>query len=257
MKLPRVIGLLLVALLPAGAGAQSPAGLSLEQRLERLERVLDNQSLSDILLQLQRLQQEVRQLRGELEVQGHALEARSGRQRDPYPDLGPPPAGETAPISEEPMEVPAEPAEPPGVTGAVLAPAVAEADPSQEQAQYQKALGLLTERHYEESVAAFRAFLASYPTGRYADLAQYWLAEAHYVIREFEPALREYSKLLSSYPQSLKVPGAMLKLGYIHYELRQWRQARDQLRQLDEQYPRSTEARLAQRRLEQMRREGH
>ena len=62
--------------------------------------------------------------------------------------------------------------------------------------------------------------------------------------------------MLEAYPQSPKVPSAMLKLGYIDYELRQWRQARDQLAQLAEQYPDSTEASLAKRRLEQMRKEG-
>lgn len=260
MKLPRVIGLLLVALLPAAAEAQTYGGLSLEQRVERLERVLDNQSLSDILLQLQRLQQEVRQLRGELELQGHALEAQQQRQRPLYPDGDAGPVEEqerTEPVSEEPWEAPPAPTESAEVAEAVAAPPSSAADPTQEEAQYQQAFGLLAERRYEEAVTAFQLFLANYPAGRYADLAQYWLAETHYVTREFEAARQGFAEVLDSYPQSAKAPGAMLKLGYIHYELQQWRQARNQLRQLEEQYPRSTEARLAERRLEQMRREGH
>ena len=40
------------------------ATLTVEQRVQRLERILRNQSLSDIILQLQQLQQEVQQLRG-------------------------------------------------------------------------------------------------------------------------------------------------------------------------------------------------
>jgi tol-pal system protein YbgF len=253
-----VIGLLLVALLPAGAGAQTSGGLSLEQRVERLERVLDNQSLSDILLQLQRLQQEVRQLRGELELQGHALEAQQQRQRPLYPngDAGPT-EGPSEPVSEEPWETPPAPTETPEVVEAVVAPPSSAADPTQEETQYQQAFGLLAERRYEEAVTAFQRFLATYPAGRYADLAQYWLAETHYVTREFEAAREGFTEVLDSYPQSAKAPSAMLKLGYIDYELQQWRQARNQLRQLEEQYPRSTEARLAERRLEQMRREGH
>jgi len=257
MRQPKVIGLLLVMLVPAGVGAQAPAGLSLEQRVERLERMLENQNLSGILLQLQRLQQEVRQLRGELEVQAHAMEAQRRRPPGLSPDLEVPPVPEeAAPIFEERWEPRPAATEQPGVTETAVAPPLTAADPTQEETRYQEAFALLAERQYEESVAAFRAFLASYPDGRYADFAQYWLGEAHYVTRQFETARQEFTNLLASYPQSSKVPSAMLKLGYIDYELRQWRQARDQLRQLEEQYPTSTEARLAKRRLEQMRREG-
>jgi len=247
-----VIGLALAALPVADAAAWSPAGLSLEQRVERLERIAENQSLSDILLQLQRLQQEVLQLRGELELQGHALELLQPK-RDLYPDIdtGSGAEGEQAmPASGELLEMPAERSEP------VVPTAPTEGDPAQEEAAYEKAVDLLAERRYEESVEALRDFLARYPAGGYADLAQYWLGEAHYVMREFETARQEFVRLLEAYPQSPKVPGAMLKLGYIHYELRQWRQARESLRQLQEQYPHSTEARLAQRRLDQMGREG-
>lgn len=262
MKRPSVIGLWLVALLPAGAGAQAPAGLPLEVRVQRLERMLENQNLSDILLQLQRLQQEVRQLRGELEVQAHTLEVLQRGQRGLSPDLAVPSVPqEGEPAIEPRWEVPPEEAEPSEITEAVVAPPRTTAEPAQgewaqEEAEYQEAFALLAERKYDESVAAFRGFLARYPDSRYADFAQYWLGEAHYVIREFEPARQEFTKVLEAYPQSPKVPSAMLKLGYIDYELRQWRQARDQLAQLAEQYPDSTEASLAKRRLEQMRKEG-
>ena len=71
-------------LLPGLAPAAEPG---LEQRLERLERILKNQSLSDVILQLQQLQQEVQQLRGELELQKYTLDAQNKRQRELYLDV--------------------------------------------------------------------------------------------------------------------------------------------------------------------------
>jgi TolA-binding protein len=92
MKIP--YNLLLLAGL--GCGLLAPAGAplvaaeptpTLEQRLERLERILRNQSLADIIVQLQQLQQEVQQLRGDVELQSHTLDALNKRQRDLYLDI--------------------------------------------------------------------------------------------------------------------------------------------------------------------------
>lgn len=71
------------------SAAEKPrsGALTMEQRLERLERILRNQSLSDIILQLQQLQQEVQQLRGEVELQNHTMDALNKRQRDLYLDI--------------------------------------------------------------------------------------------------------------------------------------------------------------------------
>ncbi len=236
-----------VVALPASAG-------ELERRVERLERTLENQNLADVILQMQRLQQEVQELRGQLEVQTHRLEAQTKRQRDLYLDLdqrlnqlG---GGATPPAEEIPLPPTANveaqtPVEPP--------PA---GDPAQEEADYQQAFELLKERRYPEAIAAFEALRQRYPGGRYVDNAQYWLAEAHYVTRDFERAQAEFDALLAQYPDSAKVPGALLKLGYIHYEQQQWGQARQLLERLRRDYPGSTEARLAAARLDKMRQEG-
>jgi tol-pal system protein YbgF len=51
---------------------------ALSVRLERLERMLNEQSLSDLVLQIQRLQQEVQELRGQVEVQQYRLQQLGG-----------------------------------------------------------------------------------------------------------------------------------------------------------------------------------
>jgi TolA-binding protein len=63
--------------------------------------------------------------------------------------------------------------------------------------------------------------------------------------------------VLDKYPSSNKVPDAMLKLGYTFYELKQFPQAKQVLTDLREKFPDETAARLAAKRLDRIRKEGH
>ncbi|QYZ67691.1 MAG: hypothetical protein OI74_00700 [Gammaproteobacteria bacterium (ex Lamellibrachia satsuma)] len=246
---------------------------SLEQRLERLERILRNQSLADIILQLQQLQQEVQQLRGEVELQKHSMDAMSRRQRDLYLDIdqrlsrmnrsttvpsGPAPvvdltgsgaaaAKQSVPTAEKTS----------GAKPTVAVTPTVSIDSKKESAAYQKTFNLLKQGRYKESIVAFRSFLKKFAGGSYEDNAQYWLGEASYVSRDFDTALSEFTKVIEHYPDSAKVPGAMLKSGYIHYEKRAWTTARDLFERLKKEFPDTTEAHLAANRLDRMFKEGH
>jgi len=248
-------------------------GPSVEERLDRLERILQNQSLSDILLQVQRLQEEVQRLRGTLEMQEHTLEALGRNQREPYrttdartedrPAPSPPEVltPQRRPVEERGSSEPLLPATavqvptdtPPLVT---TTPPVAPGDPARELTDYQQAFDLLKRGNYNDAIAAFRSFLAAYPNGGYSDNAQYWLGEASYVNRDFDTAMREFNRVLERYPASNKVAGAMLKLGFIQHEKGQTGKAREILERLIQKFPGTTEARLAQQRLELLRRDG-
>ena len=67
------------------AEVNRPVVLSLEDRLQLMERRM--QALTDILMRLDRIQQEMQQLRGDVEMQGHAVESLKKRQRDLYGDI--------------------------------------------------------------------------------------------------------------------------------------------------------------------------
>ncbi|MGH8554121.1 MAG: tol-pal system protein YbgF [Gammaproteobacteria bacterium] len=60
---------------------------SVEARLGRLERLLTNRGMLDLLDQVERLHQEVKRLRGEMEVQAHRLEKFGERDERLYSDL--------------------------------------------------------------------------------------------------------------------------------------------------------------------------
>lgn len=268
---PLRVGVLLAVAVYSATAFAAREG-SLEYRVERLETLMQSQGLIDLLTQVQQLQREVRQLRGEVETQGYQLQEMQQRQRDLYLDIerrlqGGQPAGAMPPLlpTDPTSQLPTETAAPdtPLDRSADAPPPPVAARPQQqanvaspdEQAAYEQALNVLRDGRYTDAAQAYREFLARYPHGRYADNAQYWLAETHYVTRQFQAGLEEFGKLVSLYPNSLKVPDALLKMGYIHYEMGDWKAARQQLETLVQEYPDSTAARLAGERLQRLSRE--
>lgn len=269
--------------------SQSPPlvnrGLSLEARVTRLESLLDNQTLVDMMVRLEDLQKDVQQLRGSVEVQTHDLEGIKQRQRDLYLDIDrrlrqlevaagkgsadvstgaapgsrsnmPPTAGgASAPIAAM-TSAPAPGGQSEG-NAALTDETEQNVDSLAEQSAYQSAFNILKEGRYEEAINAFGKFLSRYPHGQFSGNAQYWLGEANYVTRQFPAAVEEFNKVLVSYPESNKVPDAMLKLGFSYYELNDWEHANSVLNKLVENFPSSTAAQLAQNRLHRMKVEGH
>lgn len=249
------------------------ADSDLENRLGKLERLLDNQGLVELMTKMESMQKELQQLQGQLEEQGNLLEGLQQRQRDAYLDTDrrlsqleritttPAPAAvsattqapgeaevktpEIAPAAEPAVETPATvPAAPP--------PPVTEA----EKIAYQKAISALKEGRYADSILDFQALLKSSPNGAYADNAQYWLGEAYYVTRDYNKAQEQFNKIFAN-PASRKRPDAMLKLGYTYFEQQQWGQARKQFEGVISSFPKSPAAKLAQKKLQELDKAGH
>jgi tol-pal system protein YbgF len=254
---------------------------TLSDEMSRMSRLVDNRAMLEMIQQVDQISTDVNQLRGDIEVQGNEigeikksqrvlyqdidrrlrdLESRSLSQAPvpqvPLPSAGAPaqPAGEpAAAASQTPSLAPAV-----GVSAAASAPAVS---PAPEQAgesnAYQAAFDTLKEGRYKEAKAKLKAFLDKYPNSSFAGNAQYWLGEAHYVTRDFEQGIVEFEKVLKVFPTSNKVPDAMLKLGYTYYELKQFPKAKAILEDLRTRFPDETAARLATKRLDRIRKEGH
>ncbi len=257
-------GVLLAATaLPLVASAQDAgAGKSLEQRVERLERVFDSRVLMQMQQRIDGLEAEVADLRGQLEEQNHALENLKRRQRELYLDTDrrlqalevagsqPAPAsGEGAGASGGAGEPGGEQAD---AGGDGAANRVEDRSPAEARADYDHAFGLLKEGRYAEAIEAFEAFLARHGQSEYADNAQYWKGEAFYVRRDFQSAIEQFQRVLDNYPASSKVPDALLKMGYAQDELGNTGKARALLRRVIEKAPESSAARLAQRRLDKI-----
>jgi tol-pal system protein YbgF len=253
-----------VSPIPAPA---TQSALSLDNRVTKLERLMENQALVDMLMRLDSVQNDTQELRGEMENLLHAIEEAKQRQRDLYLDIdrrlrqaevAATAAASSAPLPSSPtlaptagMPVPT--AMPPSAVQPAMAVPI---DPAQERQAYQKAFDELKSGQYDKAIVEFQNFLALYPAGDFTDNAQYWLGEANYVTRRFEMAEKEFQKVLQQHPDSTKASDAMLKLGYTYYELGQWDLARETLTEVVSRFPNMTVSRLAGNRLQKMRLEG-
>lgn len=85
----KTLNLMLAIVLSAVASplVAQTAGATIESRLAKLERTLNNRGLLDLLQTVERLQSEVQRLRGQIEEQNYALDQLRKTQRDTYVDL--------------------------------------------------------------------------------------------------------------------------------------------------------------------------
>lgn len=205
---------------------------------------------------LEQLQNDVQQMRGQLEEQSHLINSLKQRQRDLYLDTDRRIQQLETPVikpnsqSVSTVKPPASGAETPKTainTGTLDSGKVA----------YDKAFAGLRAGKYQQAINDFSAFVKNYPASVYLANAYYWLAEASYVNRDFTRALDEFNKVLSQFPQHAKAKDALLKIGFIQYENKQWKQARQSLQQVTDKYPGTTVASLAAKRLERMQQEKH
>ncbi len=201
---------------------------------------------------------------GETAVEPAVAPAAPAREPAPAPvgEVARPRAGvesKVPPLTSVATPEPAVPEETQPTPVTPPAPPVAEQapPPSQgEQEAYIKAVEPLKQRRFEEASVALTDFLARYPQSGNADKAHFWLAETHYVNRNISAALAEFQGVLKDYPKSSKVPGALLKIGYIQDDAKDPKAARVTLEEVVRRFPQSGEARLAQTRLDQMRKDG-
>lgn len=255
---------------------------TLDTRLQRVERLVNGKGLVDIMVRVESIQSELQRLVGEIEVQKHSLEGIKKRQRDLYLDIdrrllqverragtstgsrSSISSGFTAPATTQKPEVITTPiAQKQTSTVNTTAAAKSEVskpdmamktnDAKSEQIAYQNAFDLMRSLRYDKATLAFRQFLNDYPDGRYAHIAQYWVAETSYQTRKFDVAVQDYEDLINKYPNSPKRADALLKIGYSQFELKAFDKSKTVLEQLTQTYPGTTEAGQAQNLLQKIR----
>lgn len=240
---------------------------SVEDRLNRIERLVNSKGLVDVMVRVENLQSELQNLVGEIELQKYTLDEIKNRQRDLYLDIdrrilqiergsGSNKASVSTSVSTQTSVTESSAAETPKVmskTAVVSSPPRATKKKEGEQVAYQKAFDLLRALRYAKATKAFRQFLNDYPDGRYAHIAQYWLAETSYHTRKFAVAVEDYQALINQYPKSPKRADALLKIGYSQFELKSFSEAKNVLNKLIQSYPGTTEAGQADNLLQKIR----
>lgn len=264
---PLSLSLLLISFSPL---LVAESDLSIEQRLGRLENLLQNQILVEQTQRMEQIQQELTAIRELVESQEHQLGLIKQRQRSLYQDMdrrlndleikgGGQSSSSSSARTPAASAGPASSVPPPGVvsTGAAAAVAAPASGGKNGKSAYTQAFNTLKEGKYQQAIMAFNNFQQSYPESVYGANAQYWLGEAYSVTRDYKTALTEFQKVVNQYPQSNKVEGAMLKIGYTYYEMADWASAKSALEAVTVKFPGTTVTRKAKERLQRMKREGH
>lgn len=122
----------------------------------------------------------------------------------------------------------------------------------QDSTAYQIAINFLNKNQYDKSLAAFQNYLNNYPNGNYVANAHYWLGEIYLEQNNRKKAVLEFQIIKNKFPQSEKVLDAQLKLAMIHAENGQVIRAKQELMEIKKQHPNSTVAQLASICLQQL-----
>lgn len=227
------------------------SALTVSQRLGRLQQQVNNLTNMNLPQQIAELQQQLAQLRGQLQVQSHDLKLLNDQQRSFYQDLdqrinqlknlssG---SSNTSGNSKSGT------AKSTTSTGSPASNNINMKDSS----AYQAAFILLTKKQYDKSQAAFQGYLNDYPNGKYVSNAHYWLGEIFLAQKNNKQAEKQFHTVITSFKNSPKVPDAKLKLAIIHAGEGKIKQARQELMRLKKQHPGSTAAQLASIRLQQL-----
>ena len=224
----------------------------LEARVDRLDQLFKNQSLEGLSQRIDTLQEQVKQLQGEVEVLEHDGDLSKKQQRDLYQDLDKRLQKlETSLTAPQAAPAPATLEAPPATTAA------ATPGGGVDDAVYQKDFNLLKQGRFSEAIKGFKSFQKQYPDSTLQPNAVFWTGEAYYQTGDFQTALATFKKLVKEYPKSNKVADASLKVGYCQYELQQWSAAKQTLSKVVQDFPNSSAAGLAQQRLQRIQDEGH
>lgn len=237
-------------------------------RMAKLDEALKSQPAQPVIElanQMELLREELKSLRGQVEVVNNSIEGTAKRQRDMYVDLdtrlrrieqastapAAPAAGTPAAPGSGPAPAGATPAAP--AAGAPVAPASgaaasgsASADETRayEAAQSQRRIG-----NYQGAIAAFQTFIAKHPRSALAPRAQYWIGDSYFNLRDYKNAIASQQKLLASYGDSSSAPDALLNIASSQLEQGDAAAARKTMDNLVSRYPSSEAAEKAKRRL--------
>lgn len=209
---------------------------------------------AELLAQIEALQQEVMQLRGQVEEQAHQLETLRQQSLDRYVDLdqrlsqlqgvapGAAASATTKPV--DPAVAPAPVAQTPvasSANGAAAAPVsqgTSGSSKPDEQDAYREAYAKVKAQQFNAAIQAFNAFLADYPDSSLVPNAYYWLGELHLVEspQNLAGAEQAFNTLLKNYPLHNKAPDALYKLGRVEFLKGNKARARELLQQVIDDY---------------------
>lgn len=169
---------------------------------------------TEMFLELQRLQREVMDLRGQLEEQAYQIKKLTKQRKDDYVNLD----ERISALSGRKTEARSRSDRLTADSSASEATAnLPTGDPAAEAKVYKAAYALVKNQQFDEALSAFDDFILLYPSGEYAPNAHYWLGELYLYKSDLPQAIKEFNVIVDDYPQHRKAPDAMFKLAKAHH----------------------------------------
>ncbi|QSR44796.1 tol-pal system protein YbgF [Aeromonas dhakensis] len=226
-------------------GAIVPTG-SLEDRVALLERTLNARLRlqADLQQQVDALQGEVSELRGQLEQQTYQMEQSQERQRQLYQELD-------KVANSQPAATPAAPA---AAAASATPAATANYSTNQNENQaYDAAVNMvLKEKNYDKAIPAFEGFIKQFPSSSYVPNAHYWLGQLLFNKGDRTGAATQFTTVATKFSKSPKRADALLKLGMLAQLDGKKAEAKNFYEQVIKGYPNTSPAQLAKQSLSKL-----
>ncbi|ROO25860.1 hypothetical protein SAOR_11820 [Salinisphaera orenii MK-B5] len=259
------------------AGLNARPAVAAPSDMDQPVRVAQNSSggpnVFSLLQDIQRLQEQVRDLRGQIDTLQYKLRQSEQGQRDLYQNLdkrlsaledggaarGNDASDEFQPIGESDAGAGSDSGGSYGSSGGGYGStgqddtgrsASSGSDSGAAEQAYTAAFDELKNGKYDAAISGFEDFLDAHPESRYSDNAWYWLGEANYVKRNYDAALEAFRTVVNRFKASDKVAGSLYKIGVIQDEQGEADNARGTLQRVIDQYPDDNAAELARKRLD-------
>ena len=118
-------------------------------------------------------------------------------------------------------------------------------DPEAAKSAYKAAYALIRKRQFDASIVALLAFVKNFPQSDLVGNAYYWLGEVYMVQGDASLAVVSFEYVISKFPQHRKIPDALYKAGVAYQNTGNVDKANQLLQRVLAEYPESSAARLA------------
>ena len=224
------------------------ASTALDRRVVAIEAIVQGGGLTEMQNQIESLKQEVANLKGDLEVAQHNLDATQTRQKDLYVDTDTRLRKIEGGGSNTTLTVPSTSNN--ASSGATSAIAPTELVSEEKDAKaFADANALSQSAKHKEAFAAFDAFLREHPTSKLAAGALYGMGYSQFALKNYKSSIATQQKVIDMHPGSAKVPDAMYNMANGQIQLGQVGSAKKTLRDLVAKYPEAAVTPSAQKRL--------
>ncbi len=202
---------------------------------------------ASLMNQIQGLQQDIQELRGQLETQTHELKKLQDQQLAFYKDLD-------DRLNQSPTHVATSkkidvPVTPEPINSANTTATTRQTHSSDEQLSYLAAFELIKKHQYDEALTNMKTFTTQYPQSIFSANAHYWMGELYMVKKDYTTAITEFDTVIKQYPSSNKMSASLLKSGYALEALGQHGDAKSRWNQVVKNYPDTQTAQLAHKKL--------